>query len=139
VAAHSWAPPGPHGGCRALPAYDATVTSRLRDRQAQLARGGAGVGRQGEADDGPLPFVALDVQLPAVRQHEVLDDRQSEPRAPQLARAGLVHAVEALGDARQVGRRNPDAGVADRELDTLAVEPASPDRHAAPLRGVLHR
>src|SRR5262245_66555966 len=48
---------------------------------------------------------------------EVLHDRQAEPRPADLARSRLVHSVEALGDPRWIGRRDPDARVADADLD----------------------
>src|SRR3989442_15954860 len=44
---------------------------------------------------------------------QVLDDRQTEPRAAFLARATRVYAVEALEDAGQVIRRDAAAGVGD--------------------------
>ena len=53
----------------------------------------------------------------AVRLDDVLDDGQAEAGAAELARARLVDAVEALGQARQILRRHADAGVLDRELD----------------------
>ena len=49
------------------------------------------------------------------RQH-VLDDRQTQPGAAGFPRTAAVHAVEALGQARHVLRRDADAGVGHREF-----------------------
>src|ERR1043166_8290798 len=70
--------------------------------------------RRGDAHGGPALALALDLELAAVGAHQVLDDGEPEPGASELARAGLVHAVEALGDPRQVFGGNADSGVLDR-------------------------
>src|SRR6266849_2019448 len=44
------------------------------------------------------PRLALDPELAAVGEHEVLDDREAETGAAELARSRLVDAVEPLGD-----------------------------------------
>src|SRR5690348_17104242 len=73
--------------------------------------------RQGEAYGRAASRLAVDVQLAPVGDDEVLDDRQPEAGAAELPRAGPVDPVEALGDARQVGPRDADAGVGHAELD----------------------
>src|SRR3989442_1850901 len=50
---------------------------------------------------GAAAELAFSLHAPAVCLHEVLDDRQAEPRAAFLPRAAGVHAVEALEDARE--------------------------------------
>src|SRR6266702_1731248 len=55
--------------------------------------------------------------------HEMLDDGQPEPGAAQLARPGLVDAVEPLEDARQVGLGDADAGILDFEVAMPVVAP----------------
>ena len=50
----------------------------------------------------PSPGWDIDGDLSAVGLGDVLDDGQPEARAAQLAAARLVHAVEALEEARQV-------------------------------------
>ena len=39
--------------------------------------------------------------------HHVLDDREAQPGAAELSRAGIVDPVESLGQARQMGGRIP--------------------------------
>ena len=46
--------------------------------------------------------LAFDADIAAERMSEVLDDRQAEPGAAQLARAGLIDAIEPLKDAVQL-------------------------------------
>ena len=70
-------------------------------------------------------------------EHEVLDDREPEARAAELARSRLVDAVEPLGDPRQVGRRDPDAGVDHVDLDPAVRRLLDPHRHAAAFGRVL--
>src|SRR5262249_36601658 len=62
--------------------------------------------RQREAHDGAAAEFALDRELAAVSEDEVLDDGQAEAGAAELAGARLVDAIEPLGQARQVRRRN---------------------------------
>ena len=50
---------------------------------------------------------------PPIDCDQVLDDREAQPGAAQLAAAGLVDAVEPLEDARQVVAGDADAGVGD--------------------------
>src|SRR5437773_6510559 len=47
----------------------------------------------------------------AMKLHDMLHDREPEPRSALLARARLVHAVEAFEDPRLVRVRNSVAGV----------------------------
>ena len=49
--------------------------------------------------------------------HDVLDDRQSEPRSTGVARARRIGAEEALEDAIDLILGNADALVGDRDLD----------------------
>src|SRR4026207_1199623 len=62
-----------------------------------------GLDGQGEADAGAAPRLAHEAELAAVGHHQVLDDGQAEPGAAQLPRTGSVDAIEAFGDARQIG------------------------------------
>src|SRR5438270_7693810 len=81
-------------------------------RMKIACRSGRGDGKR-EADRRPLPLSAVDRQLAAVRNHEVLDDREPEAGTAELAGASLVHTIEALGDARQISWRNANSGVDD--------------------------
>src|SRR4051794_32473694 len=68
----------------------------------------------------------------------MLDNRQPQAGATQLARAGLVDAVEPLEDARQLRLGDADAGVANLQAATAVLRPpGQADR--APLRRVLQR
>src|SRR6185437_7483900 len=69
--------------------------------------------RQVDGEDRALAQLALDVECAAVVAHDVLDDGEAEPGAAQLARAGGIDAVEALGEPRQVLARDALAMVAD--------------------------
>ena len=63
----------------------------------------------------PSPELARDFELGLVAQQHVLDDREAEPGAAGRARPAAIDAVEALGQPRNVLRRDADAGVGDRE------------------------
>ena len=58
---------------------------------------------------------------PAVRAHDVLDDREAEPGAFALAREAIVQAVEFLEDALVLGLRNAGAVVRDGDTDVLEI------------------
>ena len=55
----------------------------------------------------------------AVDHHGVLDDRKSEPRTAQFARAALVDAVEALEEVREVLLADADSVVGEEERALL--------------------
>jgi hypothetical protein len=59
-----------------------------------------------------------------MRLHDVLDDRQAEPRAALLPRARLVDTVEALEDPRQRFRRDPGPS----SCTPISTQPASTRR-----------
>ena len=73
------------------------------------------------------------VDLAADRLHQVLDDRQTQPGAAELAAARLVDAVEPLEDARQVVARDADAGVGDLDAGFVVIAEAG-HRDRAALR-----
>ena len=58
-----------------------------------------------------LARFALDPQAGLVSQERVLDNREPETRSARLARSAAVHAVEALGEPRDVLRFDSDATV----------------------------
>ena len=49
--------------------------------------------------------------------HDMLDDREAQAGAAQLARARPVDPVEPLGEPRDIGRGNSFAGIGDRQFD----------------------
>ena len=77
--------------------------------------------------------LGLDLDLPAVALHHVLDDGQAQAGAAGLARSAGVDAVEALGQARQVLARDARAAVADLEAAAAVgtFEPADLDLPAS--------
>ena len=80
----------------------------------------------------PSPSRDSHGDVAAVRLRDVAHDREPEPGAAGVAAARPVDAVEALEDAFEVARRDPDAVVAHDERDAVAVEPrADLDRLAA--------
>src|ERR1700728_3164105 len=74
---------------------------------------------------------ARNLEPPAVAVEDVLDDRQTEPGAPKLARTGGVDAVEPLGQPRQMIAWNAVAAVGDGDPH----ERASPARPLGGARG----
>src|SRR3712207_5802271 len=65
--------------------------------------------RQRDRKPGPLPRLAFDVEVPAVAVDDVFDDGEPQPRSALLATLHDVDAIEALGQARQVLRRDARA------------------------------
>ena len=57
-----------------------------------------------------------DAQIPAVAVHDVLDDGEAEPGAAFLAARGGIDPIEALGEPRQVLRRDPRPVVGDARV-----------------------
>src|SRR5690349_17955842 len=81
--------------------------------------------------------LALDLEPAFVALERVLDDRQSQTSAAAGARASLIHAIETLGQARDVFRRRADAAVGHGEPRAAAgAFPAHVDAPAG--AGVLH-
>src|SRR3712207_3191686 len=71
---------------------------------------------QDRPNRGPRSGFAFDHQSAPVAVHDVLDDREPEPRPSLLTARRRVHTVEALGQARQRLRRNAGAVSAHREF-----------------------
>src|SRR5829696_3071162 len=93
--------------------------------------------REVDGEGGPLAQTALDGDPAAVVLGYVLDD--GEPQSSPAGRLGarLVHAVEALEDARQLRLGDADAGVRDPDHYLRTLETARHFHLPAP-RGVLH-
>ena len=68
----------------------------------------------------PTPSSLRDLEPRLMQLQHVLDDREAKAGAAGLARAAGRHAVEALGQARQVLRRNALAGVDHRQTSAVA-------------------
>ena len=67
----------------------------------------------------PSPSRDCDGDLAAVRLRDVADDRETETGAAGVAAARPVDAVEALEDALEIARRDPDAVIAHDERDPV--------------------
>src|SRR5437868_6031514 len=78
------------------------------------ARSGGG---QRDGDGGSRANARSNRERPAVPLDDMLDDGEAEPGAAAVAATRGVDAVEALGQARQVLRRDSLAAVGDGELD----------------------
>ncbi|MNM75540.1 hypothetical protein D3C81_873310 [compost metagenome] len=73
-----------------------------------------------------------------VARQDVLDDGQSQTGTARVARAAAVHAVEPLGQARDVLGCNAQPRIADRK-HRMPVGIAQPDRNPPAVRRVAHR
>src|SRR5690606_23314819 len=77
--------------------------------------------RHGEAEGAALAGDALGPDAAAVQLDQRLGDAEAEASAADPARVRVVHAVEAVPDARQVLGRDADALVGDRDAQELAL------------------
>src|SRR5271154_5584289 len=73
-------------------------------------------GREARGESAALARCAVDQQHALVPRQRMLHDGQPEARASGFARAAAVHAVKALGEARQMLGVDADAGVLYGEL-----------------------
>ena len=98
---------------------------------------------EGKIEGRAAPGLAGRPDSAAVALDEVLDDGEPKARAALLARAGLVHAIEALEDSFKGFRRYPRAVILDEDLHLAAVLGAAANGHgafgAAVLDGVIHQ
>ena len=82
--------------------------------------------------DAALAQFALDFKFAVVADHHVFDDGQTQAGAAGFGDAAIVRAVEAFGEARDVGRVDADAVVAHRQVRaTLILPPADVDLAAS--------
>ena len=80
----------------------------------------------------PLPELALDLELRLMADQHVLDDGEPQAGAAGRARAAAIDAIEALGQPRNVLRRDADAGIGDAELAAAVASRASRARCCPP-------
>ena len=69
----------------------------------------------------PRPSVLFDADVPAHQLHELLRNRQPQPRAAVVARGGTIHLAELLEKQLAASRRNADAGVAAPETRMVGL------------------
>src|SRR5579872_7401242 len=94
------------------------------------------------AESAAAALNALDLKARAMALQDVLHDRKPETRASCPAGAAGIDAIEALGEARDVLARNADAGVRDREMCAIGIDPpAHVDRavDGGVLRYIVHQ
>src|SRR5262249_58486783 len=94
---------------------------------------------QREAHRRALTERAVDVKLATMGLDQMLHDREPEPGPADLPGPVLVDTVEALRDAREVGRWDPDPRVADPNLDTSPWLRSGLDADLSPLGRELDR
>ena len=90
--------------------------------------------RKDEPEARALVGLAGDVELAAVTLHHVLDDRQAEAGAARFARAAAVDAIEALGQAREMGSGDAAPAVDDGDLAAAVVGHAASRRRSCRRR-----
>src|SRR5215218_9935715 len=88
-------------------------------------------------DRGPLSGRTRRLDAATVRVDEMAHDRQTEPGASLRAGAAGVDTIEALEDARQVLRRDPDPGI--RDVEPHAFVGGARAHRDASLTRVAHR
>ena len=93
------------------------------------AAGGPSHRRQDHAEGAALALGAFHPEPPPVPVHDMLHDGQAKPGAALFAGPVAVHAVEPLGQARQVDRINPLA----------LIRPVEPEGAARAARGPAPR
>src|SRR5690606_28059769 len=91
-------------GCGGLHGLPLVVLPPL----VRVGRRGLPRGRDAQREGRAAPRLGPHRDLAAVVGRDVLDDAQPQARAPGVARARRVHAVEPLEDARLLVRRDAD-------------------------------
>src|SRR5205823_2889684 len=114
--------------------------------------GGSVKRRQQHGELGSAHARALDVDPAAVRLDDLLGNGEPQTAAGTRGRARLIELIEALEDARLIGRRDERPGIVDRNVAELVAAPmgrramagtgrrrhgAGRDRDRAASRGVL--
>src|SRR3984893_2639967 len=84
-----------------------------------------------------LALRALDVEPAAMPLQGVLDDGETQPRPALPAGQAGVDAIEALGQAGDVLRRDADAAVDHGKVGTVRIDPPA-HPHRALRQGVFH-
>src|SRR5262245_6622673 len=102
-------------GPRYPPIEDSLVAPLLAHSCAYVTRSAG----QGHDESAALANLALDADFAAVGQHQMLDDGEAQAGAAEVARAGVVDAIEALEQARVVLARNAGATVLDDQPHLL--------------------
>src|SRR5918992_5825864 len=92
--------------------------------------------RDDDGEGGADAERALEVDRPAVRFGDRLDDRQAEP-GTAVAATRVAPADEAVEDALRLGRRDPHSRVADPDVHLVAAR-ADADSDRVARGRVLH-
>src|SRR5688500_16229608 len=94
--------------------------------------------RQRQREGAPIARYALRREVAPHPSREVAADREAEPHSLRLARQPLIDLHERLEDARELVRRDADAGIPHRDRDASLPLPAA-DTDLAPFLGELDR
>src|SRR5262245_35131525 len=95
-------------------------------------------GGQGEGERRPLAHLALHPDSAPVQLHELLGQRQPEPRPLLLAGVVPADLAELLEDRGLILRRDPDPRVAHGDGHDATVRRHGPDGDSTARRGELH-
>ena len=81
---------------------------------------------ENDAERAAFAFFAHNVELGLMAHGNVFDDCKTETRTARLARTAAIHAIEPLGQARDVLRGNSDSAVfyAKYHMPVGLLEPA---------------
>src|SRR6516225_9138886 len=102
--------------------YELAACDRILSRRSVWGAGGDdALGREVAGKSAANPECALYLERGAVALQDMLDDGEAEAGATGRARAPGIDAIEALGEPRNVLRRDTHAGVADREVPALII------------------
>src|SRR4029450_6775945 len=97
------------------PSRGLRVRLQERDRRRRMLA----CERQRQPERRALALRRFHRHLTAVDLRDVPHDRETEPGAARRAAARLVDAIEALEDALEIARRDPDAVVAHADDDAV--------------------
>src|SRR6266568_9013420 len=97
-----------------------------------------GTHRDGEGEGRPLAGLALEGQRPPVELDEPAREGEAEPRPLALARVVRADLAKLLEHRGLILGRDPDAGIAHRDLDPAVVQ-ARAHRNGPSLPGELDR
>src|SRR5262245_15101858 len=102
----------PYTSPKALKSIFSHPSQRFDRRGSALTeRGGVSHRRQQDSEQAPAPFIACELDSPAVRLDRPASDRKTQSDAAFFPGAAGIHPIEAIEDTIPVCSRNPRAGV----------------------------
>src|ERR1700722_1310484 len=111
--------------CRAYVHLSKTRSTLGAGLSTAAHRGGDSIlrGRNPDGHRRAFMHLALDSQRAVMQLHDMLDDRETESRAAQLARARAIDAIESLRQPRDICRRNSLSRIDDDQRDARPCAP----------------